>query len=107
MDTAAPLDETPQAFPARSLGPGVEIERPAADPVPEVTSVGNRLGRRLLGIGVKGTVLILLLGLTYRHASRSPALERARDAEQRGDYARAIVAAQEHLSSRPWGDEAA
>lgn len=51
-------------------------------------------------------VLCGLLGLTAWNATHSAALERSRDAEQRAQFVAALQNALDHLSGRPWSNEA-
>lgn len=66
----------------------------------------RRTFRPALGLVVRGLILVGLLGLTAWNVTRSNALDEARAAEARGDDARAVRAALDHLARRPWSREA-
>lgn len=63
--------------------------------------------RRSIGRTItKAAFLAGLVALTFWNATRSAALEKARDAEGRGDFVNALRLALEHLDRQPWSREA-
>ncbi len=96
------MDDAPLKPDASPQSVAVEPDRPARVARSALESRARSLGRSALA----GALLAALVGLTYWHASGSPTLDGAREAEQKSDFATALRLAREHLASRPWSREA-